>query len=127
MLIETASPYPSSEPSTPLGVCYNLIYCCTFSENSDAGLQIKNFASYDTVINCDSYLNFVGRLAVQMQMVLLLSRIVAQGSISLVAGHGLMRMMVGMRIIGAMKLISYLDDNAGHREVSDNVFTNCTF
>lgn len=57
MLIEMPSPYPTTAPSNP-GGSFNIIDCCTFSENSDAGLQLKNFASYDTIINCDSYNNF---------------------------------------------------------------------
>lgn len=35
----------------------NLIEFCTFSENSDTGLQIGNGASNNTVLNCDSFYN----------------------------------------------------------------------
>ena len=35
----------------------NLIEFCTFSENSDSGLQIGNGASNNTILNCDSYYN----------------------------------------------------------------------
>lgn len=35
----------------------NLIEFCTFSENSDTGLQIGNGASNNTILNCDSYFN----------------------------------------------------------------------
>ncbi len=36
---------------------YNLIEFCTFSENSDTGLQLGNGASNNTILNCDSYYN----------------------------------------------------------------------
>lgn len=36
---------------------YNLIEFCTFSECSDTGLQIDNGASYNTILNCDSFYN----------------------------------------------------------------------
>lgn len=58
MLVESAPPYATTPPSTPKGGSYNIIDCCTFCENNDAGLQFKNLASYDTVINCDSYANY---------------------------------------------------------------------
>jgi hypothetical protein len=35
----------------------NLIEYCTFSGNSDTGLQIDNGASYNLILNCDSYGN----------------------------------------------------------------------
>jgi len=35
----------------------NLIEFCSFSENSDTGLQIGNGASNNTILNCDSYFN----------------------------------------------------------------------
>lgn len=35
----------------------NLIEFCTFSENSDTGLQIGNGGSYNTILNCDSFYN----------------------------------------------------------------------
>ncbi|WP_242082405.1 right-handed parallel beta-helix repeat-containing protein [Aestuariivivens sediminis] len=35
----------------------NLIEFCTFSENSDTGLQIGNGGSNNTILNCDSYFN----------------------------------------------------------------------
>ena len=35
----------------------NLIEFCTFSENSDTGLQIGNGASNNTILNCDSFYN----------------------------------------------------------------------
>lgn len=36
---------------------YNLVEFCTFSENTDTGLQIGNGASHNTVLNCDSFYN----------------------------------------------------------------------
>ncbi len=36
---------------------YNIIEFCTFSECADTGLQIDNGASYNTILNCDSYFN----------------------------------------------------------------------
>jgi hypothetical protein len=36
---------------------HNLIEFCTFSECSDTGLQIDNGASYNTILNCDSFFN----------------------------------------------------------------------
>ena len=35
----------------------NIIEACNFYENGDTGLQMKNMAEYNYVINCDSYLN----------------------------------------------------------------------
>ncbi|MBR1394397.1 MAG: right-handed parallel beta-helix repeat-containing protein [Prevotella sp.] len=35
----------------------NLIEACNFYKNGDTGLQMKNLASFNRVINCDSYLN----------------------------------------------------------------------
>lgn len=35
----------------------NIIDACNFYKNGDTGLQMKNLASYNYVINCDSYLN----------------------------------------------------------------------
>jgi hypothetical protein len=35
----------------------NLIEYCSFYENRDAGMQLKNLAAYNKVINCDSYFN----------------------------------------------------------------------
>jgi len=35
----------------------NIIEACNFYGNGDTGLQMKNLASYNYVINCDSYLN----------------------------------------------------------------------
>ncbi len=35
----------------------NLIELCNFYENRDAGLQLKNLAAYNRIINCDSYYN----------------------------------------------------------------------
>lgn len=35
----------------------NLIEFCTFSENSDTGLQIANGGSNNTILNCDSFFN----------------------------------------------------------------------
>jgi hypothetical protein len=37
---------------------YNIIELCTFYENQDSGLQISGGASYDQIINCDSYYNY---------------------------------------------------------------------
>ena len=36
---------------------YNIIEECSFHDNSDTGLQLDNGASYNQVINCDSYNN----------------------------------------------------------------------
>ena len=36
---------------------HNLIEECNFYRNGDTGLQMKNLASYNSVINCDAYLN----------------------------------------------------------------------
>lgn len=36
---------------------HNLIECCNFYRNRDTGLQMKNLASYNMVVNCDSYFN----------------------------------------------------------------------
>lgn len=35
----------------------NIIHACNFYKNGDTGLQMKNLASYNYVINCDAYLN----------------------------------------------------------------------
>ena len=35
----------------------NIIEACNFYRNGDTGLQMKNMAEYNYVINCDSYLN----------------------------------------------------------------------
>ena len=36
---------------------YNRIEGCNFFENRDSGLQLSNGASYNQIVNCDSYLN----------------------------------------------------------------------
>ena len=36
---------------------HNVIEFCSFYENKDTGLQMKNMAEYNRVINCDSYFN----------------------------------------------------------------------
>jgi len=36
---------------------HNTIEFCSFYENKDTGLQMKNMAEYNRVINCDSYFN----------------------------------------------------------------------
>ena len=36
---------------------HNIIENCSFFENQDTGLQLKNLASYNRIINCDSYFN----------------------------------------------------------------------
>lgn len=36
---------------------HNIIELCKFYRNSDTGLQMKNLAAYNMVINCDSYYN----------------------------------------------------------------------
>jgi len=36
---------------------HNLIEECNFYKNGDTGLQMKNLASFNRVVNCDSYLN----------------------------------------------------------------------
>jgi len=36
----------------------NIIESCSFSENNDSGLQLDGGASYNEVINCDSYYNY---------------------------------------------------------------------
>jgi hypothetical protein len=40
-----------------VGGSNNVIEFCSFSENSDTGLQLSSGASYNSVINCDSYYN----------------------------------------------------------------------
>ena len=35
----------------------NLIEACNFYKNGDTGLQMKNLAAFNRVVNCDSYLN----------------------------------------------------------------------
>lgn len=35
----------------------NIIHACNFYKNGDTGLQMKNLAAYNYIINCDSYLN----------------------------------------------------------------------
>lgn len=35
----------------------NIIELCRFYENRDAGIQLKNLAAYNKIINCDSYFN----------------------------------------------------------------------
>jgi hypothetical protein len=37
---------------------HNIIERCVFLENRDTGLQLKNGASYNSIINCDSFRNF---------------------------------------------------------------------
>lgn len=37
---------------------YNIIEHCTFFENRNTGLQLDNGASYNKIINCDSYYNY---------------------------------------------------------------------
>lgn len=36
---------------------YNTIEFCRFSENGDTGLQIGGGATYNLILNCDSYYN----------------------------------------------------------------------
>ncbi|MDR1527727.1 MAG: T9SS type A sorting domain-containing protein [Dysgonamonadaceae bacterium] len=36
---------------------HNTVEFCTFFENKDTGLQMKNMAEYNRIINCDSYFN----------------------------------------------------------------------
>ncbi len=36
----------------------NILECCSFYENRDSGLQLDNGASYNQMINCDSYYNY---------------------------------------------------------------------
>ena len=36
---------------------HNIVEFCTFFDNKDTGLQMKNMAEYNRVINCDSYHN----------------------------------------------------------------------
>ncbi len=60
MLIERNKPsgggYAEVKDSTHLGHD-NVIENCRFYRNQDTGLQMKNLASYNKVINCDSYFN----------------------------------------------------------------------
>jgi hypothetical protein len=35
----------------------NIIELCNFYENRDSGIQLKNLAAYNSIINCDSYYN----------------------------------------------------------------------
>ncbi len=36
---------------------HNIVEFCSFFENKDTGLQLKNLAEYNQIINCDSYYN----------------------------------------------------------------------
>lgn len=36
---------------------HNIVEFCSFFENKDTGLQLKNLAEYNKIINCDSYYN----------------------------------------------------------------------
>lgn len=36
---------------------HNIIEYCSFYENRDSGIQLKNLAAYNRIINCDSYYN----------------------------------------------------------------------
>lgn len=36
---------------------HNIIEFCSFYDNKDTGLQLKNMAEYNRIINCDSYFN----------------------------------------------------------------------
>lgn len=48
---ESADGFPENQAH------HNLIEECNFYKNGDTGLQMKNLASFNRVINCDSYLN----------------------------------------------------------------------
>ncbi len=37
---------------------YNIVEFCSFYENCDSGLQLSNGATYNQIINCDSYYNY---------------------------------------------------------------------
>ncbi len=60
LLIERNKPsgggYAEVKDSTHLGHD-NLIENCRFYRNRDTGLQMKNLAAYNKVVNCDSYFN----------------------------------------------------------------------
>lgn len=60
MLIERNKPTggTSSDIANAYGQAHdNIINACNFYKNGDTGLQMKNLAAYNYVINCDSYLN----------------------------------------------------------------------
>ncbi|MCM1078723.1 MAG: right-handed parallel beta-helix repeat-containing protein [Bacteroidales bacterium] len=60
MLIERNKPTggSSSDIAKATGQGHdNIIEACNFYRNGDTGLQMKNLAEYNYVINCDSYLN----------------------------------------------------------------------
>lgn len=48
---ESADGFPENQAH------HNLIEACNFYKNGDTGLQMKNLASFNRVVNCDSYLN----------------------------------------------------------------------
>lgn len=48
---ESADGFPENQAH------HNLIEECNFYKNGDTGLQMKNLASFNRVVNCDSYLN----------------------------------------------------------------------
>ncbi|MDE6581138.1 MAG: right-handed parallel beta-helix repeat-containing protein [Duncaniella sp.] len=60
MLIERDKPsggsYSDIAANTHQGH-HNIIENCTFVRNADTGLQMKNLAAYNLVINCDAYFN----------------------------------------------------------------------
>jgi hypothetical protein len=49
--------YHAGDNGMRIGGSYNTIEYCSFSENFDTGLQLDNGASYNHIINCDSYWN----------------------------------------------------------------------
>jgi hypothetical protein len=49
--------YKAGDNGMHVNGSYNIIEFCTFFENADTGLQFDNGASYNQVINCDSYYN----------------------------------------------------------------------
>ena len=60
MLIERTKPSggTSADIANAVGQAHdNIINACNFYKNGDTGLQMKNLAAYNYVINCDSYLN----------------------------------------------------------------------
>ena len=60
LLIERTKPTggTSADIANAVGQAHdNIINACNFYRNGDTGLQMKNLAAYNYVINCDSYLN----------------------------------------------------------------------
>lgn len=60
LLIERNKPVGGSSADVVAAVGQahdNVIHACHFYKNGDTGLQMKNLAAYNYIINCDAYLN----------------------------------------------------------------------